>query len=162
MTTFETDSHFLLEVVYFFGIHDSLSPGSPSTPDSFSASSTRVIFSPCCVNAWLRPGFYLQSLIFLTFPLVSLPIILRVFIFPPSAGKSLMSLTTSSPLNSRLYIPEGILNSAWPVLKIFYVHILSLACTILDFSHVPNPASLKSHQLFFLNISHIGCLSSLS
>ena len=161
MTTFETDSHFLLEVVYFFGIHD-----SPLAHlllwILFSGSSTTVIFSPCCVNAWLRPGFYLQSLIFLTFPLVSLPIILRVFIFPPSAGKPLMSLTTSSPLNSRLYIPGGILNSAQPVLKIFYVHILSLACTILDFSHVPNPASLKSHQLFFLNISHIGCLSSLS
>ena len=104
MTTFDTDSHFLLEVVYFFGIHDSLSPGSPSTSDSFSGSSTRVIFSPCCVNDWLLPGFCLQSLIFLTCPLVSHPIILRVLIFSPSAGKSLMSLTTSSPLNSRLYI----------------------------------------------------------
>jgi len=123
MTTFDTESHFLLKVVYFFGIHDSLSPGSPSTPDSFSGSSTRVIFSPCCVNAWLLPGFCLQSLIFLTCPQVSRPIILRVLILPP-ADKSLMSLTTSSPLNSRLYI-----QLSWSHLKFSMASSENILCS---------------------------------
>ena len=78
MTAFDTNSYFLLEMVYFFGIHDS------PTLDSFSGSSTGVIFSPCWVNAGFLPGFCLQPIFPLIYPLGSLLPFLKAFILPLS------------------------------------------------------------------------------